>query len=380
MKPRLAKKKSGEEPTVDNDNDNDNFDIAPLDVKTKKTVRMPVGGILTPDKIEAVRFQEDKPGYAFAQVDVFIEQVNETLVYYEDKSHEAKLQIHELEESLADSLERQGILQQTIGVFKVKGDPLVSQDGSYLTESQTAGSNELNQKIKLLTEEKITLQSKLTLSEKDAQEAWLAYDGIRDHIEKTLEPFIREKLELLAVAEQKLTGLQDQAIQADEGSALEAIVDNTDKIEPELVSDLEDTQLEVAQDLEDTQDLKDTQDLEEHTFEGFTQTETLHNLSGKNWDGAPSAKVALDDEKKSEVEIPVLPVAPTISAETAQRRKAILLQSPEVAELESSEEAIEIEDLDFVEEDHKGQSRPDLLALAPELSPDEDSVEIDQEK
>ena len=152
-------------------------------------------------------------------------------------------------------------------------------------------------------------------------------------------------------------------------------MDNTDKTEPELVSDLEDTQLEVAQDLEDTQAP------EEHTFEGFTQTETLHNLSGKNWDGAPSAKVALDAEKKSEVEIPVLPVAPTISAETAQRRKAILLQSPEVAELESSEEAIEIEDLDFVEEeDHKGQSRPDLLALAPELSSDEDSVEIDQEK
>lgn len=371
MKLRLARKKSSEESIVDNDN----FDIAPLDVKTKKTVRMPVGGILTPDKIEAVRFQQDKPGYAFAQVDVFIEQVNETLVYYEETKHEDKLQIHELEESLADSLERQGILQQTIGVFKVKGDPLVSQDGSYLTESQTAGSNELNQKIKLLAEEKIVLQNKLTLSEKDAQEAWLAYDGIRDHIEKTLEPFIREKLELLVVTEQKLTTLQGQATQTDEINTLETVADSTDEIGLELASAIEDTQFEVAP------------DQEEHTFEGFTQAETLQNLSSKNWDDAPSAKVAPDNEKKSRietttltvaptvVETSALPVAPTISAETAQRRKAILLQSPEVAELESSEETIEIEDLDFVEEDHKGQSRPDLLALAPELSSDEDSVE-----
>lgn len=363
----LRKRKDSEEVVPEN---GDDFDIVPLDVKPKNIVRMPVGGILTPDKVSAVKFQQDKSGYAFSQVDIFIEQVAATLTYHEDKDHEKNLKIHDLEESLADSLEKQSVLQQTIGVFKVKGDVLVSGDGSYLTESQTASKSETIQQIQALTEENTSLKHKLSLSERDAQEAWVAYDSIREHIEKTLEPFIREKLELLATLEQELAKLQDTRAAVEAPLVVEAS--------------------EEAEDLLDDSSFAESEEepVAESTFEAFTQVQPLGKSPSKGWDDAPSAEVIQEDKLEDAVssvegerehdgederKSSLMPVAPAISDETAQRRKAILLLSPEVAELESSAETIEIEieTIDFVEEYAETQTRPDLLALAPELSIDE---------
>lgn len=132
------------------DDSNDDFDLVDW---TPQTSSPAAGGapapkaaradkpILRAEQVAAVRFHTQKSGYAFAQVETFVDQVEHTLTALEHAMYERDLIIHEQREEVADLQDRNATLAATIEVFRAKGDPMVASDGSYVTES-TAGQHQ----------------------------------------------------------------------------------------------------------------------------------------------------------------------------------------------------------------------------------------------
>ena len=65
----------------------DNFDILPSAPRIA-VVKTPPAGLLTVDKILAVRFNKAKEGYVYSQVETFTKQVETTLQYLENDKFE----------------------------------------------------------------------------------------------------------------------------------------------------------------------------------------------------------------------------------------------------------------------------------------------------
>jgi len=116
------------------------------------TPSTPIAPLLTPQHVHNVRFHTAKPGYAFTQVEAFVQQVADTLQALEAEAATSDAVLREAHEELAHLREQVIDLQNTIEVFRAKGDVLVGADGTYVTESQLAD-------VAALTAERDTLLS-----------------------------------------------------------------------------------------------------------------------------------------------------------------------------------------------------------------------------
>ena len=334
------------------------FDIAPLTVKETSSLKVPVGGLLTPDKVAAVRFQQDRPGYAFPQVEAFVEQTQETLAYWESKDHQNQLELHELDEQLRDSMEHRELLQATIEVFKTKGDPLLNADGSYMTESQVGGSD--GDLVFNLREENARLKKELSKSLKDAKDAWESEGILREYLEKELMPFTQAQAKEL------------ETLKSGQSKPQTGIAQDFDGVEPlgEAESHLE--ELEVSEEVILPKYAVEESSIEESPVEPkkplFNDPQTLQNISDKTWEDARSIEEEQEQTPKliATDEAPSAPAVPVRSADSNERRKSILLQSPEVVEIASNNGEIEIRE--ETKSESENMPRPHLLALAPEVS------------
>lgn len=329
------------------------FDIAPLTVKEINPLKIPGGGLLTPDKVAAVRFQQDRPGYAFPQVEAFIEQTQETLIYWESKNHQNQLELHELDEQLRDLMEHRELLQATIEVFKSKGDPLLNADGSYMTESQVGvGEGDL---IFNLREENIRLKKELSKSMKDAKDAWESEGVLREYLEKDLMPFTQAQARELEGL--KASQFNNKALSTGNSKEVENIAEPLPEINEVVLpkyASIENAQEESP--LEEDKPL-------------FNKPQTLQTLSDKTWEDAPSIRDKEEIAPKliATGEAPIAPAVPIRSVDSSDKRKSILLQSPEATEIASNNGEIDIREEKILDETLSAL-RPNLLALAPEVA------------
>lgn len=90
-----------------------------------------------------MRFSVSRPsGYFFPQVEAFVESAVQALSWWEKNSHEQATAIHSLQEELVDEQTRAANLQSQVELFRVQGDPLTRADGTYVTESDSDGSQQ----------------------------------------------------------------------------------------------------------------------------------------------------------------------------------------------------------------------------------------------
>lgn len=92
---------------------------------------------LTSELCNSIRFTVSKPqGYYFVQVETFVQQVIETLAYYEDAEFRLKQTLYDSQVEVDQQAYDAQRLRSEIELFKVTGSPMTNPDGSYLTESQ----------------------------------------------------------------------------------------------------------------------------------------------------------------------------------------------------------------------------------------------------
>jgi cell division septum initiation protein DivIVA len=168
------------------------------------------GPILTADQVAAVRFYTTRPGYSFEQVEIFVDQVKESLATLESMIYQKDLALHEAKEDQGELQDRISTLAATIEVFRAKGDPVVRADGTYLTESQRASESDLQalQSVKdelaaqlenarreasVLQEALAETKSALSEQEARAQEAEDAEAELRDYVENTLANWMAQR-------------------------------------------------------------------------------------------------------------------------------------------------------------------------------------------
>ena len=165
---------------------------------------------LTKNQVDAVRFQITKPGYAFEQVESFIEKTRNTLEFLEKEMKQDKLALAEAQDEIELLTERTQTLSATLEIFKVKGDAVVSEDGDYLTE------NKVSQQKKL-AEENTHLKEQLLAAQNDANAGWEAEAELRKYIEVQLLPWLNKNKETIVqnsanvIAEEPLIELEEVA-------------------------------------------------------------------------------------------------------------------------------------------------------------------------
>lgn len=117
-----------------------------------------------------MRFQVSKPsGYYFPQVEAFVATVTDTLKYWEAWALQEAQEKHTLREELVDCETRNATLQTQVELFRVQGDTLTHEDGSFVTESETgAAVTEANQRIVMLEQRVAAAEAQ---SARDAQAA-----------------------------------------------------------------------------------------------------------------------------------------------------------------------------------------------------------------
>lgn len=140
---------------------------------------------LTKEQVDAVRFQVAKPGYAFPQVEAFIEKVKSTLTFLEKEMAKDKIALAEAQDEIELLSERSETLNATLEIFRVKGDALVNADGEYVTESQTNNTQKL-------IEENNYLKEQLRIAQEDANAGWEAEAELRKYIEVQLLPWLEK--------------------------------------------------------------------------------------------------------------------------------------------------------------------------------------------
>jgi DivIVA domain-containing protein len=141
-------------------------------------------GPITSHQAKNVRFTKKKNGYAYDQVETFLDQVVATLEFVESKMledhsllEEAKNEIKSQEETIAN-------LKATIEVFRARGEVLTNADGSFATSSSTASE------LARLKAEKAELEDMLKVAQQDADAGWAAESELREYVEKTLKPWL----------------------------------------------------------------------------------------------------------------------------------------------------------------------------------------------
>lgn len=140
--------------------------------------------LITSAQAKNVRFTTKKNGYAYDQVETFVDQVINTLSFVEKKmleDHEllveAKQEIRSQEDTIAN-------LKATIEVFRARGDVLTNRDGSFATASSTASE------ITRLKAEIEQLKTQLAAAKEDADAGWAAEAELSEYIQKELKPWL----------------------------------------------------------------------------------------------------------------------------------------------------------------------------------------------
>ena len=205
--PKQEKKVKGSSPKSESPIDDvmplvqDDFDVLPPAPQTV-VVKSPPAGLLTVDKVLAVRFNRAKEGYVYSQVEAFIEQIKTTLQYLENDKFEKATQLHANAEEINDLNERIQTLQATIEVFRVSGDPVTNTDGSYLTLSQVpAGMEEVmakNIEIESLKNQLAQVSAEKEEALENARVAWQEEATLRKYIEEDLLPWVKSREALIA--------------------------------------------------------------------------------------------------------------------------------------------------------------------------------------
>lgn len=91
-----------------------------------------------------VRFNTSTPeGYFFPQVEKYVEQVGDTMAWYESLKYAYERALHDVQVELDHQTYDAQRLRTEIELFKVTGSPMVNADGSYLTESQVAAADDV---------------------------------------------------------------------------------------------------------------------------------------------------------------------------------------------------------------------------------------------
>lgn len=171
-------------------------------------VQLPARQALTADQVAAVRFHTSRPGYSFEQVEIFVDQVKESLGLLEESLYQKDVALYEAKEEQGELQDKISTLAATIEVFRAKGDPVVRSDGSYMTESQKDSQHEevssLQSQVHALTQELAasrtqnaalstsvaSLQAALTQAESLREEAEAAEEELRNYIDNVLGPWI----------------------------------------------------------------------------------------------------------------------------------------------------------------------------------------------
>lgn len=298
----------------------DEFDVEPgfTDLAPDSPAPRKSSVILTADQVVAVRFHTTRPGYSFEQVEIFVDQVKETLAALENALYEKDVALYESKEEQGDLQDRIATLAATIEVFRAKGDPVLKSDGSYLTESQQVAAgpevNELRDRLKEATEElaraKMEVSSlqteisrlagQLQMSEQQRNEAEEAEEELRRYIDDTLGPW-------LAAQSRKEESAPQEPVQAGAEEELLIPIDT-----PEVhASNLPDEDASVDQ---------------------SSLNLTAGNLGGDDWGAdAPSIGGANIDVAE---EVDISSVEPALAQEETikppARRKAKLIDAPEL--------------------------------------------------
>lgn len=308
----------------------DSFDILPKIAPAPQKIAP--ANLLNVDKVAAVRFHRVKNGYSYEQVEAFIEQIKITLNYLESVSYDQKTEIYTSKQEINDLRERLQTLQATIEVFRANGDPIVKQDGSYLTHSEIAPADN-NEMMLQIRELESQLEGALTERDnaiEEAARAWGEESALRKYLEEDLLPWIKSQ--------------EDLKIDTKE--------DNIENV------------LEVPDTLETHEPAIEVADHAEVEIENDDIVETIKPIvDNDGWD-------IYELDSKDPIEL----VEHTNKVKTPIKRKDILFSSPEVAMLEEAGENIEIvEDLSPEVEQHpltKGKSSSSispLLATSPEV-------------
>lgn len=222
--------------------DEQGFDIEPaIPQQTAEPAMEPPAFLLTADKVRAVRFHPAKPGYEFRQVETFVDQVTETLLFLEAQLFQAQVDSHEKQEEIYDLQERVSMLTATIEVFRATGDPVTAADGSYLTESKAV---EQSAELAAVTAERDSLVAQLAAAREDADRGWAAEAELRRYMDETLAPWLESQA---AAGESSDAEAVEVAEPVDDVQAEEAVEELEVVVEAEPPADedlpLEETEL-----------------------------------------------------------------------------------------------------------------------------------------
>jgi hypothetical protein len=348
--------------------DEETFDIAPT--VPMAPVKKPPANLLTRDKVKVVGFHKavKGKGYVYSQVDTFVELVENTLEYLENALHDKDMAVYHAQEENNDLLERNSVLQATIEIFRANGDPIRTEDGDYLTESQIIGngSDARDHEILALRAERDALAEDLTRAKAEAEAGWSAEADLRKYLEE-IQPWIQalEKSEFAdsvqkeAPAKETLNQEVSTPQETNTPSVLPAPVPDTSVFDDEIIQEThvpeEDTTVLAPTTIAPTvfgQDKTDSED------DGWGD-ETVDEPVAFPTQPSPKAVPAVAPSTQEQTDPP----------KVKKRRKDILLSAPEAAHLLSDGSA----DIKLIGEDDPLEATPvdqngtPFLSTAPEV-------------
>jgi hypothetical protein len=156
------------------------FDVEPVMPSVEQLPAAAPKDLLSASKVEAVRFHPAKPGYAYDQVETFVDAVTRTLRYLEQRMYQDDLAIHEANTENELLEEQISTLKATIEVFRANGDPVGAADGGFATASSVEDP--------ALRAERDSLAAALTASQAEVAD-------LRAYIDQQLAPWIAEQAE-----------------------------------------------------------------------------------------------------------------------------------------------------------------------------------------
>lgn len=330
----------------------DDFDIestSPVNIQTPNVLQPP-SLLLTSAKVAAVRFHSSKRGgYEYTQVETFVDQVTESLNFYEAQLYQAQLDVHSRQDEIYDLQETISRLKATIEVFRAKGDPVTNADGSYLTESQVGSEMDVSvfeEEIRELKKANAALSIELSKSRADADQGWEAEAEMRRYVDEELQPWAAEinaKAETLETALKEVEAKLAAAVSAQENANSSDDIVDAAKLKAEVAEKnaAEAAQLAAKAAAELAEAKKQASEFEAKAVELAEQTETLAaQLKAKTVELEElSQRIPAPVEVEPvnvEVEVPVEPEVDPADAEIAYREKL----AAAVRELEKDTEEV----------------------------------------
>jgi DivIVA domain-containing protein len=172
--------------------DDDAFDLPTMPAVVESKMIVPPAVVLRSDQVRGVRFHPAKPGYSYAQVETFVDQVTETLEFLEQQHHALERELFERRDEVYDLEESISTLKATVEVFRAKGDPVTRADGSYVTASQARGTSGAEEEITRLRQERDALVGRVGDLEQTMSLAAAELEHYRAYVEQTLLPWAAE--------------------------------------------------------------------------------------------------------------------------------------------------------------------------------------------